>query len=198
VIRPRFAAALRTLAVLAALALLHVPEALEAQGRTGRQRARDQRERLDERWRYTLALGSFRYDPADDRFVSVGLRADFPLSEYLQFEAHLQGVRPEFLPEVGTNRVSATLIVFELGIQWRYRLGPLEPYTGVSGGLFARRDSDSDGRRFTRSTVSFPLGLRVDVSDNLTLMGEYRIRRDGHEIFTVTDTDLLVGVGLRF
>ena len=84
--------------------------------------------------------------------------------------------------------------LFTAGFQARHTMGQVEPYGGISAGLFARVDDDSEGRRFSRNTFSFPFGLRIWISDHLGIRGEYRFREDNHEVVTYSNNETTVGL----
>ena len=154
-----------------------------------------------ETWTITALGGVLSYDPSDgDNFPIFSLRADTPIADYARVEVETSFSRPDvqqdadFLYDRSLPTESGTVFTLTIGVQFRHTLGPLEPYAGASGGLFARYDDDSEGQRFSRNTFAFPMGLRLWVSDNLGIRGEFRIRRDNHELFTKTSHEITGGV----
>ena len=122
------------------------------------------------------------------------------MADYARVEVETSFSRPDvqqdenFVYDPSLPTESANIFTLTVGIQFRHNFGPLEPYAGASGGLFARVDDDSEGQRFSRNTFAFPMGVRLWVSDNLGIRGEYRIRRDNHEIFTKTSSEITAGL----
>jgi len=154
-----------------------------------------------ENWTISALGGMLSYDPSDgDNFPIFSLRADTPMADHLRFEVETSFSRPDvqqdvdFLydPSLPTER--ANIFTLTVGIQFRHTMGPFEPYAGASGGVFARYDDDSEGQRFSRNTFAFPMGVRLWVSDNLGIRGELRVRRDNHELFTKTSTEMTAGL----
>lgn len=162
---------------------------------------------LREAWTVTVAAGAFTYELADDNdFFLLAFRADRPLSQWVRFEVETSYSRPEvqtdsegrFVPAPLLPAEHANLFTFTVGFQAKYALGPVEPYAGIAAGLFARYDDDSDGRRFQNSTVSFPFGVRVWLTDHLGIRGDFRFREDSHEVFTRSDREATAGVFWTF
>jgi opacity protein-like surface antigen len=160
---------------------------------------------LRDSWSVTVTGGVLNYELSDNEaFPAFSLRADTPISDYARVEVEAWYSRPDvqqdenFLYDPSLPVESANLFSFIVGIQLRYTLGSLEPYAGASGGVFARYDYDSEGQRFSRNTFSFPLGVRVWVTDNLGIRGEYRFRQDNHEAFTYSSTEITGGVFWTF
>ncbi len=152
-------------------------------------------------WTITALGGMLSYDPSDgDNFLIFSLRADTPMADYLRVEVETSFSRPdvqqdaEFIYDPSLPTESANIFTLTVGIQFRHAMGPFEPYAGASGGVFARYDDDSEGQRFSRNTFAFPMGVRLWVTDNLGIRREFRIRRDNHELFTKTSTELTAGV----
>ena len=87
----------------------------------------------------------------------------------------------------------ATLIVPEAQLQYRWNVGPLEPFVGAGLGLSALRSSfhtDVD------PTVSFSAGTGIRLTERLGLTGEFRLR--GHEFrFVGTSTEVNAGLSWR-
>ncbi len=160
---------------------------------------------LRENWTVGLASGVFNYEPSLDQGSRIfAVRADRPVSRWVRFEVGATYTRPEVqlddqrrfdpsLPAEHTN-----LFTITVGVQFRWSVGPLEPYGGASAGWFARYDADSAGRRFSRSTIAIPFGIRVWVTDHIGIRGEYRFDEDNHELVTHSDSEKTVGVFWTF
>ncbi len=160
---------------------------------------------LRDHWSVGLASGVFNYEPSlDQGFPIFAARADRPLSRWVRFEVGTTYTRPEVqlddqqmfdpsLPAEHTNLFTVTV-----GVQARWSVGPLEPYGGLSIGWFARYDADSAGRRFSRSTIGIPFGIRLWVTDHIGIRGEYRFDEDNHELVAHSDSEKTVGVFWTF
>ena len=156
---------------------------------------------LRDNWTVGFASGVFKYEPSlDQGFRIFAVRADRPVSKWVRFEAGTSYTRPEVqtddqrifdpsLPAEYTNLFTVTV-----GVQFRWTVGPLEPYGGVSAGFFGRYDGDSAGRRFGRSTFQFPFGIRLWATDHIGVRGEYRFDQDSHEVVTHSDSEWTAGV----
>ena len=149
----------------------------------------------------TLAYGSLRYEPSDNtRFPLVAVRLDQTISRWARFETAASFSRPEvqtdaigqYDPTLPTERSS--LFSVTVGALARWDVGPVEPYGGLAIGIFIRRDSDSDGRRFSRTAFAFPFGVRVKLTDRFGVRGEIRFREDAHEVVTRSDREMTIGV----
>ncbi len=160
---------------------------------------------LSENWTVGLSGGVFNYEPSNDEgFRIIALRIDRPASEWVRFEVGTTYTRPEvqtdaqgiFDPSLPAEYTR--LFTVTLGVQFRWTVGPLEPYGGVAGGFFGRYDADPAGRRFGRSTFQFPFGIRLWATDHIGVRGEYRFDEDNHELVTHSDSEKTVGVFWTF
>lgn len=160
---------------------------------------------LRESWTVSVVGGMLSYEPSDNEsFPIFSVRADSPLADYVLVEVETSYSRPDvqqdddFLFDPSLPTKSANLFTFTAGFQFRHTFGRVEPYGGVSGGVFARYDDDSEGQRFSRNTFSFPFGLRIWVTDHLGIRGEYRFREDNHQVFTYSSTEVTGGIFWTF
>ncbi len=157
-------------------------------------------------WSVGLAAGVFNYEPSGgEGFPIIALRADQPVSEWVRLEVSTTYTRPEVQTNTGgmfdpSLRAEHTnLFTVTVGLQLRLTVGRLEPYGGISAGFFGRYDGDSAGRRFGRSTIQFPLGIRIWVTDHIGVRGEYRFDEDRHEAgVTHSDSEMTAGVFWTF
>ena len=110
----------------------------------------------------------------------------------------MRGPNPQgmFDPDLPTERTN--IFTVTLGIQFRYTVGRVEPYGGISAGFFGRYDEGPDGSTVTSSTLQFPLGIRLWATDNIGVRGEYRFNFDSHQFVTYNDTELTAGVFWTF
>lgn len=158
-----------------------------------------------ESWTVGVAGGVFHYELAQDQGSPIFVvRADRPASKWVRFEVGASHTRPEVqtdaqsvfdpsLPAEYTNLFTATV-----GLQFRWTLGPLEPYAGIAGGFFGRYDGGPTARRFGRSTFQFPFGIRLWATDHIGVRAEYRFDEDSHEAKTRSDNEMTAGVFWTF
>ena len=158
-----------------------------------------------ESWSIGLAAGVFDYEQSGDQnFPMIALRADRPLSRWVRLEASTTHTRPEiqtntagmFDPDLPTERTN--IFTVTLGLQFRYTVGRVEPYGGLSAGFFGRYDEGPGASSVTGSTLQFPLGIRLWATDNIGVRGEYRFNLDSHQFVTYNDTELTAGVFWTF
>jgi hypothetical protein len=152
-----------------------------------------------------LAGGVFNYESSGDQgFPIFVVRADQPVSKWVRLEAGTSYARPEVQTDSGNifdpslPAEHANLFAVTVGFQLRLTVGRLEPYGGVSAGFFGRYDGDSAGTRFGRSTLQFPFGIRLWVTDHIGVRGEYRFDEDRHQLFTHSDSEMTAGVFWTF
>ena len=160
---------------------------------------------LSENWSLGLAVGKFTYEPsANNSFPMIAVRLDRPASRWVRLEVSTTYTRPEIqTDDLGFFDPSApaehtNLFTLTVGAQFRWTVGPVEPYGGLSAGFFGRYDTGPTDRRFGRSTIQFPLGIRVWATDQIGVRGEYRWNFDSHEATTRSDSELTVGVFWTF
>lgn len=168
------------LATLCALAI--VPSIAEAQ--TRRERVRSvrisiERERAPDR-EITMSVGALRSEDDDENFPMAALRADWRLRRWLRSELGVSyaigsidrlesGVVP---PESRTLQMATATVGLraELPTAW------VRPYLGAAAGLVLRHEEE--GAQYVRTTMAFPAGLRLLLSDRVSLRGEARFRFD--------------------
>jgi outer membrane protein with beta-barrel domain len=135
-------------------------------------------------WTVTPMAGVLDWDFADQNFAMFAIRADRPMSKLVRFEFESSLTRVDVQTrENGTfdrnaPREGSSLATVSIGFQARHRTRWVEPYGGISFGLFFRRDDDADNVRTSQSTIGFPVGLRIFLTDRIGLRGEIRLRRD--------------------
>ena len=158
-----------------------------------------------ESWSIGLAVGVFDYEQSGDQnFPMIALRADQPPSWWVRLAASAIYTRPEiqtntvgmFDPDLPTERTN--IFTVTLGLQFRYTVGRVEPYGGLSAGFFGRYDEGPGASSVTGSTLQFPLGIRLWATDNIGVRGEYRFNLDSHQFVTYNDTELTAGVFWTF
>lgn len=162
---------------------------------------------LSPNWTVGVAGGLYYYEPsADEGFPIYVARASRAVSKWARFELGASYTRPEIqtdgagmydpsLPAEYTNIFAVTL-----GVQFKWTVGRLEPYGGISAGFYGRYDGDPSppGRNFGRSTFQFPLGLRLWATDHIGVRGEYRFDEDRHEAVTHSSSEWTAGVFWTF
>ena len=124
----------------------------------------------------------------------VAVRAKRPLTPGVVLELGGTFARPcqQFQDCKATG--PATLFAPEAQLQYHWGLGRFEPYVGAGLGASALRSSL---RTDWEPTLSFAGGTAVGLTDQLALIGEFRLR--GHEWkFTGTTTEISAGLSWRF
>ena len=156
---------------------------------------------LSSSWTVGLAGGVFRYEPSrSESFPMIAVRLDRPISKWARFEVSSTYTRPEIQTDAGgfydpsLPAEHTNLFTVTVGVQARYTVGPLEPYGGISAGFFGRYDTGPTDRRFGRSTIQFPLGIRFWATDHIGARVEYRWNQDSHEATMRSDSETTVGV----
>jgi hypothetical protein len=171
--------------VLALLGVTAIPHRADAQWRRDRDRDRD-RDRYSYRhdeWAgrdLTFAVGALRSDDDDKNFPMAAVRVGWRLRSWLRSElgaSYATGSRDRFAQN-GTRLDDATLQLgtATLGLRAEAPLEYLRPYVGVSAGLFGQHVTD--GPNYVRTTMDFPVGLRLLLSPRLALQAEGRFRFD--------------------
>ncbi|MEO7963374.1 MAG: hypothetical protein ABIT38_05625 [Gemmatimonadaceae bacterium] len=172
------------LAALCALAL--APNSAEAQWRRERDRDNDR-----ERYRHvdhdrvpdreiTMSVGALHSDDDHKSFPMAALRIDWRVRHWLTSELGVSysigtidrlenGSTPseERTLQLGTATIGLRA---ELPTPW------VRPYVGVAGGIVQRHEEE--GAQYVRTTMAFPAGLRLVLSDRVSLRGEARFRFD--------------------
>ncbi len=154
-------------------------------------------------WTVTPMGGVLDWDFANEDFAMFALRFDRPISKWVRFEVESTLARVE-VQELGgffdpNGEVEkSSLGTLTIGFQARYETEYVEPYAGFSFGLFARRDDDSDSVRSSQSTLGFPVGVRVFLTDKLGLRAELRLRRDQTAFGVSSNTNYEKTVGISW
>ena len=191
--RPLFA-----LAALCALAL--APSVSDAQSRRDRDRDRDherdrdsdrdrdrirgirlsfQRERTPYR-EITMSVGALHSNDDDKNFPMASLRADWRLRRWLRSEfgvSYATGSIDRL--ENGSNPTddrTLQLATATVGLRAELPTPWVRPYVGAAAGLVHRHEEE--GAQYVRTTMAFPAGLRIVLSDRVSLRGEARFRFD--------------------
>lgn len=142
----------------------------------------------------TMSVGALRSDDDSGNLPMAAIRTDWRLRRWLRSEVGVSyaignterlesGVIPadERTLQLGTATVGLRA---ELPGQY------LRPYVGVAAGLAMR--AEEDGARYVRTTMAFPAGLRVLLSDRVSVRAEARFRfdqrRGGGEAYRVEQT----------
>ncbi len=145
----------------------------------------------------SVSAGVLRYAlQADGESSSlIALATDYTNSDRTRIEFGATYSKPKVTAPVdASSTIFSHVATLTAGVQARFPIGILEPYVGFSGGLFVRRDADPEGVRLWNSTISVPVGIRVRIVGPVGVRGEYRIRRDQHELFPYDSSELMVGV----
>lgn len=179
-----------------------IPGALALMLAIGGAHATEAQERIN--WTVTPMAGVLDYEFANENFTMFAVRADRPLSKWVRFELESSLARVEvqssggFFDPDGVVQKSS-LATVTIGFQARYRTEFVEPYAGLAFGIFARRD-DADVVRSSQSTIAFPVGVRVFLTDRLGLRAEVRMRKDqtAFGVRSLTNWERTVGISWTF
>ena len=169
---------------LAAFLAVGVPAAARAQGGTEPAAAR--------RPAVSVSAGAFQYDLSGTGTAPMlAVRAEYPLARYALVEGGLTAARPE--QQFGRT---STFLAPEAQLQAQLPLGRVAPYIGVGAG--AAFDSRGDAFGGTRSdlTVSGAGGLRAQLTEQVGVRAELRVRGIGTG-FTGSAAEWTLGAAWR-
>ncbi len=189
-----------TLAALCALAL--APSLVQSQSTRGRDTrptrtirlSVERHDRMPDR-EITMSVGALRSNDDDENLPMAAIRTDWRLRRWLRSELGVSYAvgsteRPEggavILPNSKSLMIGSATVGLRAELPTRY----VRPYVGVAAGL-AYRDEE-DGARYARTMLAFPTGLRLTLSDRISLRAEARWRfdqrRSGGETVRVEQT----------
>jgi hypothetical protein len=186
-------------------ALLALPALVHAQSTRDRDRDRDdrrvrtlrfsveRRERVPDR-EITMSVGALRSDDDDTNLPMAALRTDWRLRRWLRSELGVSyAIGSVDLPAGGAGPAgsrSLQLGTATVGLRAELPSRFIRPYAGVAAGL-ALRDEES-GARYVRTTTAFPAGVRLLLSDRVSVRAEARFRfdqrRNGGEATSIEQT----------
>mgnify|MGYP001233172450 CR=1 FL=1 len=149
----------------------------------------------------SLSAGVLRYAlEVDGRSTGlIAVSTDYANSDRTRIEFGATYSKPRVTSSAGESSVTFSHVAtLTAGVQARLSLGILRPYLGLSGGLFVRRDGDPEGVRYWKSTISVPIGIRVQIIGPVGVRGEYRIRRDQHDFFPYESSEITAGIYWTF
>ncbi len=176
-----------TLAALGALILL--PALSHAQSTRDRDRDRRQvrtirlsyerRDRVPDR-EVQMSVGALRSEDDDEQLPMAALRVDWRLRRWLRSEVGVSYAIGTYNPSAG-GVIPAPSRALQLGsatvgLRAEMPTPLVRPYIGVAVGLAYR--SEEDGDPFTRTMMAFPAGVRVLLSERVSLRAEARFRFD--------------------
>lgn len=176
-----------TLAALGALLLC--PALSGAQSTRDRDRDRRQvrtirlsyerRDRVPDR-EVQMSVGALRSEDDDEQLPMASLRVDWRLRRWLRSEVGVSYAIGTYNP-AGTGTIPAPSRALQLGsatVGLRAELPTpfVRPYIGIAVGLAHR--SEEDGDPYTRTMMAFPAGVRVPLSNRVSLRAEARFRFD--------------------
>ncbi|HIF37681.1 MAG TPA: hypothetical protein EYQ69_00195 [Gemmatimonadetes bacterium] len=180
----------RCICVVLALLTVGRPSLSQAQGRPPLSSSRS----------VSLSGGILRYalEAEGKSTALIALSTDYENSDRTRIEFGATYSKPEVTSPVEESVQGSTIFshiaTMTAGVQASFPMGFLQPYLGISGGLFVRRDENPQGVRYWKSTISVPLGVRVQILGSVGLRGEYRVRRDQHEFFPHTSSEFTAGI----
>ena len=140
----------------------------------------------------SVSAGAFQYDLSGTGTAPmVAVRAERPLARYALVEGGLTLARPE--QQFGGT---TTFLVPEAQLQAQLPLGRVAPYLGVGAGAAFDRRGDGFGGTRSDLTVSGAGGLRAQLTDQVGLRAELRVRGIGTG-FTGSAAEWTVGAAWR-
>lgn len=170
---------------LCALALL--PAAVSAQSDRDRDTRRvrtvrlsfERRDRVPDR-EITMSVGAFNSRNDDKNLPMASLRTDWRLRRWLRSEAGISyAIGSIDVPASGATPAASRTLQFgtaTVGLRAELPLAFIRPYVGIAAGL-TRRDEEG-GDPYIRTTMAFPAGVRIMLSDRVSLRAEARVRFD--------------------
>lgn len=165
-----------TPAVLALLLLLVIPHRAHAQAPAAQHSV-------------TAGVGVLNFDlSGTGNAAAISGRGKFALMRGLALEGNLLFAWPE--QQFGGSNV----IAGDAHLQYHWRVaGRLRPFAGGGVGFLTNRSDFATTNHFTLSTAG---GARFDVTDRLSVLGEFRLRGVGSN-FSGTTAEVLGGVSYR-
>jgi hypothetical protein len=187
-----------------ALSLVFVSSLAEAQIRRTSQRRPSYEPSSDRQM--SLVVGALDTDfSGDDNFPMAALRADWRMTRFLRIEvggAFATGQIDNPNPQAADPDMQTQLSAVTVGILAELPLPFGRPYIGAAAGLFGRfdsKDKEDGGERFVRPTNAFPVGVRLPLSDRLSLRGEVRFRFDQFKSgASATNVEQTVGLSFNY
>ena len=172
-------------------AMIALPSLAQAQSTRDRDRDRDdrrvrtvrfsidRRDHIPDR-EITMSVGALRSDDDDTNLPMAALRTDWRLRRWLRSELGVSyAIGSVDLPSGGAGAGgsrSVQLGTATVGLRAELPSRFIRPYVGVATGL-AFRDEES-ATSYVRTTMAFPAGLRLLLSDRVSLRAEARFRFD--------------------
>jgi len=142
----------------------------------------------------TMSVGALRSNDDDVNLPMAALRADWRVRRWLRSEfgvSYATGSTER--SENSTLPVSARTVQIAtttVGLRAELPSQVFRPYVGVAAGLALRYEED--GAQYVRTTMAFPAGVRLSLSDRVALRAEARFRfdsrRSGGETVRVEQT----------
>lgn len=183
-----------TLALAALAALVLVPSLAESQSTRDRDRedrrvrtvrlSFERRDRVPDR-EITMSVGALRSDDDDETLPMAALRTDWRLRRWLRSEVGVSYAigsteRLELGGVISPESRSLQLATATVGLRAELPAQYIRPYVGVAAGLLLR--AEEDGAQYVRTTMAFPTGIRISLSERVSLRGEARWRFDQRRV----------------
>lgn len=135
----------------------------------------------------SVLAGGLSYDfEGDGTFPAAALRLDRRVAGSILAEVGFSYALADVqvvdytTPDPSLVPTNSSITAATVGVQAELPLARVRPYIGIAAGLFGRFDHER-GDRFLRTTMAFPIGVRVPVARGLGLRGELRVRFDEHQ-----------------
>jgi hypothetical protein len=170
------------LALLALCALPMLTTVAQGQDRSRGRTIRisyDRRDRVPDR-EISMSVGAFNSRDDDKNLPMASLRTDWRLRRWLRSEAGIAyAIGSIDVPGSGSSAATSRTLQFgtaTLGLRAELPTDFIRPYVGIAAGL-TRRDEEG-GDPYIRTTMAFPAGLRLLLSNRVSLRAEVRARFD--------------------
>ncbi len=137
-----------------------------------------ERERVSER-EITLSVGALDNDEEDDAMPMAAVRVDWGLRRWLTSEvgaSYAIGTIDQLENGGLAEDTDLQLATATVGVRAELPTPYVRPYVGAAAGLVFR--NEEDGASYVRTTTAFPLGVRLNLSDRVSLRAEARWRFD--------------------
>lgn len=139
----------------------------------------ERRDRVPDR-EVLMSVGALRSEDDNEQLPMASLRVDWRLRRWLRSEVGVSYAIGTWNP-AGTGVIPAPSRALQLGsatvgLRAELPVPFVRPYIGVAVGLAHR--SEEDGDPYTRTMMAFPAGVRVPLSNRVSLRAEARVRFD--------------------
>ena len=139
----------------------------------------ERRDRMPDR-EITMSVGALRSQDDGVHLPMAALRTDWRLRRWLRSEVGVSyaigSIDRLENGTVPTDSRTLQLATGTVGLRAEVPWQVVKPYVGVAAGLVFRNEEGGD--EYVRTTMAFPAGVRIVLSDRVSLRGEARFRFD--------------------